>query len=208
MAKIRDMSPRVLKNEIERVKKDADDAIGKINVAIDGELMSDVNAEIGEHTDNRFVSAAEVAEAVMNLQDGTDSYVQSYSASPKRVGTWIDGAPVWRMAFEFSFKDYFSEYPVDYEAMLSDERFALELPLKNGGQDNLRVLNIQAVQASNVEDPSQVDDIPISRRFYDGGLLGIPIITAVLPSTYAELLNDGIYGWVEFATPESNIKTS
>ena len=109
-----------------------------------------------------------------------DSSTRFYSNNPQKIGTWIDGTPVWRVAFE--------GHPssLDY----SDKSYSVKdfLSLKN--QDNAFVIN-QNGYGGDADNPNMLDCHPL-----DNDSAG----------TFA--INDSIklvFGYIDFVTSANNI---
>ena len=118
------------------------------------------------------------------------SDLQTYSTTPVRIGTWIDGTPIWRMAFYEDFREY-SESELD--VLWSDMSYSVNINQIDNNQTF--VLNGHASLFNN--GPCAIDDYPCSQFNF----------TFDFPSNARRDIHNGIYGWVEFVTPESNFKT-
>lgn len=78
-------------------------------VALEG-----TTTDISEATDGYFATPAEIGLAVM---EGTQ-----YSDTQQRIGTWIDGSPIYRKAFDALLKDM---PEADYADALSNSAFTV-----------------------------------------------------------------------------------
>lgn len=102
------------------------------------------------------------------------------SDKPVRIGTWIDGTPIWRWTFKET---------VD-EIDLHDQEKTIMPPLNN----TMNYFVVNTFAQTYYSSPNIVDDKVAT--YTDTGIYK-------MSSTFNV---DGIYGWVEFVTPESNIK--
>ena len=108
--------------------------------------------------------------------------VSSYSTTPQRIGTWIDGTPIWRMAFQQEFT----------EQDRIDNSVSIDVPVN----DCEAVFVINAWGQMYAGCPCAVDDI----------LLEFNSTFTFSGSNFKNTNFDGVYGWIEFASPLSNIK--
>lgn len=130
--------------------------------------------------------------------------LMEYSSTPVQIGTWVDGTPVWRWAFEYTFTDedksstsgsIFSEklYYIPYNNFLAKDH-------------PVRLLDYNFLLTVDSDNPCLIDDVPIganSRYQQSGGFSTSWVVE--LPESGLQNFT-GISGWIEFATPESNIK--
>lgn len=116
---------------------------------------------------------------------GEQYNLQKYSTTPQRVGTWIDGTPIWRVAIQQTVSD---------EGRKDGAVFPI-LPVQNP----MAPFIVNEYMRLIYTDDCVVDDIGLSP--ISGGCYDI--------SKWASNTNyDKISGWIEFATPESNLKTT
>lgn len=109
--------------------------------------------------------------------------MQQYSTSPQRIGTWVDGTPIWRVVIQQSISEQDRE----------DKAIHISLPVKDWTvpfvvNDYMRLI---------YDTDCAVDDCKLPA--FSGGGYALPSWISV-NTTY-----DKISGWIEFATPESNI---
>ncbi|MDO5398954.1 MAG: hypothetical protein Q4G33_13600, partial [bacterium] len=134
-------------------------------------------------TDNKTSLTAAVNELKKEID--TKAAMDTYSTEPKRTGTWIDGTPIWRVAFERNF--------TEEEANENNVSLWNIIPAKDKNTPFVVNYCVNAFFTS----PGLVDDIP--------GKIGSNVVSFdVAKNTF--YTSDGLYGWIEFATPESNLK--
>ena len=79
-----------------------------------------VKNEVGvERDDNDNVVGIKIGNGVEGW-NGLDYAYGQYSKTPQRIGAWIDGKPIYRMAFDVLLKDMDA---VDYGDLLSSQLF-------------------------------------------------------------------------------------
>lgn len=143
------------------------------------------------------VTTVKVADKAITAAKIADGVIQSaglitYSTTPQRIGTWIDGTPVWRLAFE-----------AEVAADATDEiliTFAAD-------DDNVRVLlcKVWLTMVSEGYGVSNIDSHEVDpngeKTYYatmsDAGKLSIIKGTASPENR--------VYGYIDYATPESNL---
>ena len=118
-----------------------------------------------------------------------------YSETPLQIGTWIDGTPVWRLAFD-----------AEVAADATDEitiKYAVD-------DDNVRVLlckvwltNAYDGATANNIDTTELDQIN-STPYYN--LVSAPGTLKIIKGTATP--QNRAYGYIDYATPESNISSS
>ncbi len=119
-----------------------------------------------------------------------------YSETPIQVGTWIDSTPVWRQAFNITFTAagmQLTDKMVNVDLQVSDYNKVFII----GGFASLRMGN----------SPCAIDDEPIgapndlASGFFD--------FSGIESGYLSGLTNgdSGAYGWLEFVTSASNIKS-
>lgn len=118
----------------------------------------------------------------------------NYSTTPQKVGTWIDGTPIWRVAIRYILDNE------EREDLKRGEYITLPIPVNDITVSDGFVLNSQF--------EGRFDNWVIG--LIDCGLnlchIGANGWTAAYPDTWASANPDRIEGWVEFVTSESNIK--
>lgn len=116
------------------------------------------------------------------------SVAKNYSETPQRIGTWIDGTPVWKVAFKKNFTEQeILNNGVEIYTILSSSVQDVTAPFIVNSYINVFLENT----------PCVVDD------------LSCEINSAVISCNRAGVTlgtEGGIYGWIEFVTPESNLK--
>lgn len=143
----------------------------------------DIVASFHDHNhENLDVLNSITADKVKEIEDGinTAKVSQSYNTTPTKVGTWIDGTPIWR----WTFKETVDEIDLHYQEK------TIMPPLNN----TMNYFVINTFAQTYCSSPNIVDD---------------KVVTYTDTGNYkmSSTLNvDGVYGWVEFVTPESNIK--
>ncbi|MGN0183356.1 MAG: hypothetical protein ACI4DP_13255 [Candidatus Ornithomonoglobus sp.] len=116
--------------------------------------------------------------------------LQQYSTTPQRVGTWIDGTPVWRMAFQRKLTD----------DEISDMVATVSLPVSN-------LNNCKGIVNSYAEAIAYMDDTPVACIIDNNPLEHDDAWNAFVLTTYIANNREGIQGWIEFIAPESEITT-
>ncbi len=113
-----------------------------------------------------------------------------YSEIPQRIGTWIDGTPVWRLAFD---------RPLTPNAVNN-----IDIAVAKS-EENVRIINRQAyatldhnmIDTGKVAD-SDVDATALIWTNYTNGTMRITKTNTGSPENY-------VYGYIDYATPESNL---
>lgn len=151
--------------------------------------ISQTNLQLSEKLDenflsNGFVGMGEVTSTIDALEKQT-----IYSTAPKRVGTWVDGTPVWRFAFQQEFTDY----------NRADKDVYVNMPIS----DITTAFVINAWCAAFIDVPCCVDDVLLSYNV-NGNFSG----DCIAEKSGDEYIYTGAYGWIEFVTPESNIQAN
>ena len=130
--------------------------------------------------DDGAITAAKLADGV--IPDG----LITYSTTTQRIGTWIDGTPVWRKSFDAEMSGRSPETE-EIQCTVSDA--------------NVRVLSVSAFASDN---DYMTDTVPVTRdeseyvfySFSDGNLM-------------LHQANDNNYnhfsGYIDFVTAESNV---
>lgn len=178
-----------------------DDGTAVVLLKVDGGLSIDGAGQLRirrEEATNNILTTSELGALVNSVRDAdhlfdTQGYsygsaldahlyaeLHTYSTAPQRVGTWIDGTPIWRAAFTFEMKEY--ESTIDLQDILG---------LKDWFQ--AMFLDGYVVQTTNSE--------------LGGDTVGSNAHFQLHPSKESYEI-DGMHmirGWVKFVTPESNI---
>lgn len=146
----------------------------------DGSVTTDKVAD-------KAITAAKIADGVIQ-----SAGLITYSTTPQRIGTWIDGTPVWRLAFE-----------AEVAADTTDEiiiTFAAD-------DDNVRVLLCkvwltmvsEGYGVSNI-DSHEVD--PNGEKTYYATMSSAGKLSIIKGTASPE---NRVYGYIDYATPESNL---
>lgn len=125
---------------------------------------------------------------------GGTSQIERYSVKPKQVGEWIDGTPVWRVAIPITAVE-------DIGCTNPETKWSLHIDVL------LTSLNI-------IKDPDDIiylddklifqnDNTYVFDCFSVDSKLTFPGIYSFNPDTSDWTTH--FYGWIEFATPESNL---
>ncbi|MGM9937052.1 MAG: hypothetical protein ACI38A_06880 [Candidatus Ornithomonoglobus sp.] len=167
-------SPWMLVNHSNTIHSSADTEFGSDSDAYDTDTYS------AQVIDNKIDAIASA---------GTSTGLQQYSTTPQRVGTWIDGTPIWRWAFD--------EETSQYGAITGDPSIGHLYMLESSGI---------------VSDNTAVKEIAGFAVLYNPGnqnryLCALSVDGFLIPSNYTNSSYPNIRGWIEFATPESNIVT-
>lgn len=130
----------------------------------------------------------------------------AYSAAPQRIGTWIDGMSIWRYAFSM-------DYSSGIQILAIDQGAYTPIGVHNYISD---INQIKGLIGSYCEvcrtGCSYGDIIPrYKESSIDGGaLFDLSQLTDLVRSTLNDDCSHGeipkINGWIEFISPESNIK--
>lgn len=115
---------------------------------------------------------------------------QNFSLYPKMVGTWIDGSPIWKVAFNLNFSDM--ESTTLTSGIITHEQI-LSPHVKN--TNNVIYLD-GMVTIRKTSTPSISTDLICNR---DNN------ISWTIPEVAQDNSYQGIYGWYKFAAPASNV---
>lgn len=125
------------------------------------------------------------------------SNAMNYSANPVKIGTWIDGTPVWRVAFETTFSE------VDVEDITGGVYATVPfIDAKVKNFNNVAVINVKAVCRLS-EQKCYVDDYILNPNGVCGDV-SVPK-NRIQTDSDGNVLS-GIYGYIDFVTSENNIK--
>lgn len=141
---------------------------------------------------NRQVTTSMVEDKAITAAKIADGVIQSaalitYSTTPQRIGTWIDGTPVWRLAFEAE--------------VAPGTPDTVQITFAADG-DNVRVLNCKAWLTTDYNNIDATELQPyVEGSYYStnaaNGKLEI-YKSSSSPENHA-------YGYIEYVTPESNL---
>lgn len=141
---------------------------------------------------NRQVTTSMVADKAITAAKIADGVIPSaglitYSTTPQRIGTWIDGTPVWRLAFDAE--------------VAPGTPDTVQITFAADG-DNVRVLNCKAWLTMDYNHIDTTELQPYGEGSYystntANGKLEI-YKTGNGPENHA-------YGYIEYVTPESNL---
>lgn len=154
--------------------------------AVDARCLAS-NAVTTDKVADKAITAAKIADGVIQ-----SAGLITYSTTPQRIGTWIDGTPVWRLAFE-----------AEVAADTTDEiiiTFAAD-------DDNVRVLLCkvwltmvsEGYGVSNI-DSHEVD--PNGEKTYYATMSSAGKLSIIKGTASPE---NRVYGYIDYATPESNL---
>ena len=113
-----------------------------------------------------------------------DSSARSYSNTPVQIGVWMDGTPIWRQVFE--------DAPEQIE--LSDKSFDAKSRMNVISQGLCKIIDQRAYRSVMDTPEGMIDYGPA-----ENDSSATFIITANTKR---------VYGYVDFITPASNIKTT
>ncbi len=141
---------------------------------------------------NRQVTTSMVADKAITAAKIADGVIASaalitYSTTPQRIGTWIDGTPVWRLAFDAE--------------VAPGTPDTVQITFAADG-DNVRVLNCKAWLTM---DYNHIDTTEL-QPYGEGSYYSTNTANGKL-----EIYKSGngpenhAYGYIEYVTPESNL---
>lgn len=132
-----------------------------------------------DHTDGTI----HIYGAFDNGTSDSGSNLQKYSKTPQQIGTWIDGTPVWRVAFDRDLEEVEkSDKYVGFQSIVGDV-----------------VNNINKAFVIHAFASTRLDDTPCVVDDYSTKIDGNSF-------TIEGSDQKGIYGYIDFVTAESNIK--
>ncbi len=119
----------------------------------------------------------------------------TYSTTPQRVGTWIDGTPIWRMAIDRELTDSEkSSFMFDI-----DDDILTNVTVDFGESYFILINSFMSITANNSAcgalDNANYDPFTFTFTDYTEN----SAVTILLPE------NCKLTGWIEFATPEENL---
>lgn len=145
-----------------------------------------------------YASLDELAADTMDARAYANN-LMDYSETPRKIGTWIDGTPVWRMAFKYKFDE------IDIKDIENDNQFYIvNFVAEKLNTPNGIILNYTVTLAVDIDSPCFIDDITLA---IDGTFGGAVKIDKSMWSGNSSA-NPGIYGYIEFVTPADNIKNN
>lgn len=139
---------------------------------------------------NNAVTTDEIADGAVTLPKLSDDVIIAasggviYTETPRKVGEWTDGTPVWRCTFEVPITDEDKENGSMY----------IDVPVSS--LSDAFVTNVFAM--AGLDSPCAVDDVPCEYE----GMQSIAISEHVASSPH-----NIMWGWYEFVTPENNLST-
>lgn len=131
-------------------------------------------------TENGLMKSCKVHRIAL-ISDEPPKTGSEYSSTPVKIGTWIDGKPIWRVGFNIT------------EALTPGELFSFNIPVKSSS--DVAIINSFAMLRHDADFCDYIDDRKLNQ---DAGN------TWVLPDNLYDAT--GVYGYIEFATSETNIK--
>ena len=157
-------------------------AIGTQDAAAgDGTCVSGIAVRTLKYADSAYTP-------VTDWTDVRGTGLAVYSEIPQRIGTWIDGTPVWRIAFDED---------LDGEVTTFDLKIAKT-------NENVLILSRSAYTTANNDDI--IDCAKIYEELDDAATWTVNVsaqgtlqIRDIHPSS------DHLYGFVDYATPEDNL---
>lgn len=130
------------------------------------------------------VTAAEKAELNTSVES-----LRTYSTTPQRIGTWVDGTPVWRVAIRRKLTE--SELSNSYVSLMEADL----------GINDIYISNL-FLGGSLIVSDSEYDSDNFLTLYGDSPFVFLRNKKDV---SFKDVGMTSVYGYVEFATPESNI---
>jgi len=132
--------------------------------------------------------------------------IKPYPLTLQKIGTWFNGQPIWRYCINYTFTDE------DITSFDENNKFSTTTLFDNTkfwfeNNTDLIFLNGSFFLAYDINDPNIVDDYRLTWdnidniRLNDEKYIDASILTLPFPAP-------GVYGFVDFVTPEDNIKTT
>lgn len=154
---------------------------------------------------NKAVTTAKLADSAVNqskIADGAvgfkqlDTDLTTYSTTPVQVGTWIDGVPVWRVAFD--------NVPLTPEETAENGKYWHNADSLVNAKNYNYVQFLNAVAIVGTDPKCSIDSNMMS--FDEDCYFSFDFSFGYrIPYKSTNLL---LSGYVEFITPESNLKTT
>lgn len=161
------------------------------NGAVNGGILSDLAVSTLKIEDGA-VTGKKISSGAVTLEK-LDSGLYKYSLTPKRIGTWIDGTPIWRVAIANKISDFGITVGARGFILYGDMLYRIGA-IKN--TDNSRVLSHHLYYSNTANTPVYGDfSNNVTETFY-----GVTFTEDELEPTHR------IDGYIEFITPASNIK--
>lgn len=184
---------------------------------VDGKAMLISSADSGAELAAGSVTTVKLANSAVTeakIQDGAVSVdkladeLKTYSATPQKVGYWIDGTPIWRVAFDSVelTETTYSAYTLPYvytsaviiPATNYDEVHLINSAVSLGGND---MVDCPLLCGDGMLMNSESGTITLVWKIGTNGSGRFSVATT------SEESSPIISGFIEFATPESNITT-
>ena len=136
---------------------------------------------------DKAITAAKIADGVI-----PSAGLITYSTTPQRIGTWIDGTPVWRLAFEAEVAaDATDEILITFAASDNNVRVLLCKVWLTIAYDGATANNI---------DTTELDQI--NATTYYNPASGPGTLEIIKGNATPQ---NRVYGYIDYATPESNL---
>lgn len=174
-------------NDVLELKETAVQSHSHDNKAVLDAITADkVNAwdtQLDTFESNGYVGIDEVTNCLNDARN-----LLSYdSNTPVQIGTWIDGTPIWRYAFDN-----------DFDELELEERYVSKpMPVKD--VNKVFIINESCRMRVSSNKNNFIDDLIMVNDMY---VYSFPDSTPPLPA------GAGYYGYIEFVTPASNIETN
>ena len=153
----------------------------------------------GAINNNRIQNGA-VSEAKLDsgLKEKINSAVDVYATTPKKIGIWSDGTPIWRVTFQ---KDAVELYtPSNSRAYLCIKDSILQDYIKIN--ENVTLVNVQGY--INTEGKRSLVNCLGGKL--TGDTDGVEIVFENIDNSNQDWSNSICWGYIDFATNESNLK--
>lgn len=157
--------------------------------------------DVGDISTLETTNKTNIVSAINELSNknngSSSSSAKIYSETPVLIGSWIDGTPVWRVAVSKSFADL--GYVVGQPFSLIIHHFLRdELNIIKNTTHDLIIIDYRLMFSNDIETApdyfaDNVEEIMIGYRILSG-------------ENHIDLAAY-VFGWIEFAAPESNFKT-
>ena len=148
-----------------------------------GTYVSGIAVRTLKYADSAYTPAA-------GWTDARGTGLAVYSEIPQRIGTWIDGTPVWRLAFDRQITPNASN---DINIVIAKS------------DDNVRIIDRKAYVTldHNVVDTGKVADSDVDATDLIWSNIGRGTMCIQKKSTGSP--ENYVYGYIDYATPESNL---
>lgn len=160
----------------------------EVNGCITDDNFNSKNPTKGYNSlDDLAIDTADAFETVQTLT--------RYDETPQEIGTWINGTPVWRQAFNHTFTEQ------DIKDIETDKSIYIGNIMNVKDALLTYIINASVVLAQDTEYPCIIDDRILTME--QGGSASVEkSMWSSNPGAY----NPGIYGYIEFVTAADNIK--